>query len=203
MAGLAAFLATVTLAGDDAAAEGGDDRRHVRAAARLHRSRRNHLRRPGGRAREGVPGRAAVARGARLRDAGRGVADGSRDRARARAQTAWTSTFAPVFDAATGRSGRGSSARLSIGVAFARGLGDAACAKHFPGLGTAAVSTDERAHVDAHIRPQRPRAVPHRDPGGAAVRDGRTRSTGRPVARDDRPSIYRLLRSARLPTASR
>jgi len=39
-------------------------------------------------------------------------------------------------------------------VAFARGLGDAACVKHFPGLGTAPVSTDDRPHVDARIRPR-------------------------------------------------
>jgi beta-N-acetylhexosaminidase len=33
-------------------------------------------------------------------------------------------------------------------------LGDAACPKHFPGLGTAAYSTDDRPHVDAHVRPR-------------------------------------------------
>ncbi|MBA3844921.1 MAG: glycoside hydrolase family 3 protein, partial [Actinobacteria bacterium] len=42
----------------------------------------------------------------------------------------------------------------AIARAFARGLGSAACVKHFPGLGTAAYSTDERPHVDAHVRPQ-------------------------------------------------
>src|SRR5205814_8507544 len=42
-----------------------------------------------------------------------------------------------------------------LGVAFARGLaaaGVGACAKHFPGLGSAATSTDERPHVDAVLR---------------------------------------------------
>jgi len=60
--------------------------------------------------------------------------------------------FAPVLDAPDGPLGSRQFRRGAIGVAFARGLGDAACVKHFPGLGTAAVSTDERPHVDAHVR---------------------------------------------------
>jgi beta-N-acetylhexosaminidase len=42
----------------------------------------------------------------------------------------------------------------AFGVAFARGLsagGTAACVKHFPGLGTAPISTDEDPHVHARI----------------------------------------------------
>jgi beta-N-acetylhexosaminidase len=62
--------------------------------------------------------------------------------------------LAPVLDAPDGPLGSRQFRRGSIGVAFARGLGDAACVKHFPGLGTAAVSTDERPHVDAHVRPR-------------------------------------------------
>jgi len=62
--------------------------------------------------------------------------------------------FAPVLDTADGPLGSRHFRRGSIGVAFARGLGDAACPKHFPGLGSAAYSTDERPHVDARIRPQ-------------------------------------------------
>jgi beta-N-acetylhexosaminidase len=62
--------------------------------------------------------------------------------------------FAPVLDAPDGPLGSREFRSGSIGVAFARGLGDAACVKHFPGLGTAAYSTDERPHVDAHVRPQ-------------------------------------------------
>jgi len=39
-----------------------------------------------------------------------------------------------------------------LGVAFARGLGLRACVKHFPGLGSARISTDERPHVEARVR---------------------------------------------------
>jgi beta-N-acetylhexosaminidase len=62
--------------------------------------------------------------------------------------------FGPVLDAADGPLGSRQFRSPSIAAAFARGLGDAACVKHFPGLGTAAVSTDERPHVDAHVRPR-------------------------------------------------
>jgi beta-glucosidase-like glycosyl hydrolase len=62
--------------------------------------------------------------------------------------------FAPVLDAPDGPLGSREFARPEYAVAFARGLGRAACAKHFPGLGTAAYSTDERPHVDAHVRPR-------------------------------------------------
>jgi beta-glucosidase-like glycosyl hydrolase len=60
--------------------------------------------------------------------------------------------FAPVLDAPDGPLGARQFARTEYAVAFARGLGRAACAKHFPGLGTADYSTDERPHVDAHVR---------------------------------------------------
>jgi beta-N-acetylhexosaminidase len=59
--------------------------------------------------------------------------------------------LAPVLDL-RGPLGARHFRRPSLGIAFARGLGDAACVKHFPGLGTAAVSTDERPHVDARTR---------------------------------------------------
>jgi beta-N-acetylhexosaminidase len=62
--------------------------------------------------------------------------------------------FGPVLDTSDGPLGSREFRSSAIAVAFARGLGDAACVKHFPGLGTAAVSTDERPHVDAHVRPQ-------------------------------------------------
>jgi beta-glucosidase-like glycosyl hydrolase len=62
--------------------------------------------------------------------------------------------FAPVLDAPDGPLGSRQFRAGPIGVAFARGLGDAACPKHFPGLGSAAYSTDERPHVDAKVRPQ-------------------------------------------------
>ena len=62
--------------------------------------------------------------------------------------------FAPVLDTADGPLGSRQFRRLELGVAFARGLGRAACVKHFPGLGSAAYSTDVRPHVDARVRPR-------------------------------------------------
>jgi beta-N-acetylhexosaminidase len=59
--------------------------------------------------------------------------------------------LAPVLDL-RGPLGSRHFRRPEFGVAFARGLGAAGCVKHFPGLGTAAVSTDERPHVEAHVR---------------------------------------------------
>jgi beta-N-acetylhexosaminidase len=62
--------------------------------------------------------------------------------------------LAPVLDAAGGPLGSRHFRTPARGVAFATGLlegGAGACAKHFPGLGTAAVSTDERPHVDARV----------------------------------------------------
>jgi len=60
--------------------------------------------------------------------------------------------FGPVFDTSDGPLGSREFASPQYAEAFARGLGDAACAKHFPGLGSAAISTDERPHVDARVR---------------------------------------------------
>lgn len=62
--------------------------------------------------------------------------------------------FGPVFDTSDGPLGSREFRSSAYAVAFARGLGDAACPKHFPGLGSAAVSTDDRPHVDARVRPQ-------------------------------------------------
>jgi beta-N-acetylhexosaminidase len=56
-------------------------------------------------------------------------------------------TFAPVLDLSDGPLGSRHFARPEYGVAFARGLGRAACVKHFPGLGSTPESTDEaRVH---------------------------------------------------------
>jgi beta-N-acetylhexosaminidase len=60
--------------------------------------------------------------------------------------------LAPVLDLADGPLGSRHFRRPDRALAFARGLGDAACPKHFPGLGSAAISTDERPHVDATVR---------------------------------------------------
>ena len=64
--------------------------------------------------------------------------------------------LAPVLDRPDGPLGSREFRNPLLGVAFARGLaaaGAGACAKHFPGLGSAAISTDERPHVDAIVRP--------------------------------------------------
>jgi beta-N-acetylhexosaminidase len=74
--------------------------------------------------------------------------------------------FGPVFDTSDGPLGSREFATSRYAEAFARGLGSAACAKHFPGLGSAAISTDERPHVDARIRPKD--LAPYR----AAIRAG-------------------------------
>jgi beta-N-acetylhexosaminidase len=63
--------------------------------------------------------------------------------------------LAPVLDSAGGPLGSRHFRRPSFGVAFARGLAAAktgACVKHFPGLGTAKVSTDESPRVRARLR---------------------------------------------------
>ena len=51
--------------------------------------------------------------------------------------------FGPVFDTSDGPLGSRQFRSSRLAEAFARGLGNAACAKHFPGLGSAAISTDE------------------------------------------------------------
>lgn len=63
--------------------------------------------------------------------------------------------LAPVLDSADGPLGSRHFRRPELGVAFARGLlagGTGACAKHFPGLGSTKVSTDDRPHVDGVVR---------------------------------------------------
>jgi beta-glucosidase-like glycosyl hydrolase len=63
--------------------------------------------------------------------------------------------LAPVLDAGDGPLGSRHFRRAVYGVAFARGLeaaGVGACAKHFPGLGSAAVSTDDSPGVTARVR---------------------------------------------------
>lgn len=63
--------------------------------------------------------------------------------------------FAPVLDLADGPLGSRHFRSPSFGIAFARGLvqtGVAACVKHFPGLGSTPVSTDESASVEGVVR---------------------------------------------------
>ncbi len=62
--------------------------------------------------------------------------------------------LAPVLDAPGGPLGARHFRRPAFALAFARGLaraGVAGCAKHFPGLGSARASTDERLHVPAQV----------------------------------------------------
>jgi beta-N-acetylhexosaminidase len=64
--------------------------------------------------------------------------------------------LAPVLDAADGPLGSRHFRRPDLAVAFARGVeagGVAACPKHFPGLGSTAVSTDEAPRVRGVVRP--------------------------------------------------
>jgi len=103
--------------------------------------------------------------------------------------------FAPVFDTADGPLGSRQFTRPELAVAFARGLGRRACAKHFPGLGSAPISTDERPHVEARIRPRD--LAPYR----AAIRFGlRCVMVSNAFYRGARyraplePATYRLLR---------
>jgi beta-N-acetylhexosaminidase len=141
------------------------------------------------------PARAAAAYSstAQAREAGRATGAALR---RARVEV----DLAPVLDAPDGPLGSRQFRRAQLGVAFARGLaasGEAACAKHFPGLGSAAVSTDDDPHVVAVVRPWELAGFT------AAIRAGVPcvmvnhafyRSLGRRRASLE-PATYRLLRS--------
>ena len=59
--------------------------------------------------------------------------------------------FAPVLDTPDGPLGSRHFADPAFGIAFARGLGAAACVKHFPGLGSTTESTDA-ARVHGAVR---------------------------------------------------
>ena len=83
-----------------------------------------------------------------------GAFAGGRATARALRRAGVGVDFAPVFDTADGPLGSRQFVRSELAVSFARGLARRACAKHFPGLGSAAISTDERPHVEARIRPR-------------------------------------------------
>jgi beta-N-acetylhexosaminidase len=108
--------------------------------------------------------------------------------------------FAPVLDSADGPLGSRHFRRPSYGLAFAGGLeraGVAACAKHFPGLGSAPVSTDASTSVRARVRPHELGVF------RAAIRAGVPcvmmshafyRGLGRGRASLD-PAAYRLLRA--------
>jgi beta-N-acetylhexosaminidase len=107
--------------------------------------------------------------------------------------------LAPVLDLAGGPLGSRHFRAPAFGIAFARGLAAGragACAKHFPGLGTARSSTDESTKVHAVVTP--------RELGGfrRAIRAGipcvmvsHAYYTNRgPRRASFEPSVYRLLR---------
>ena len=96
------------------------------------------------------PGRSA----SELRTAGEGFAAG-RATGRALRRAGVHVDLAPVLDAPDGPLGVRHFRAASIAVAFGRGLaagGAGACAKHFPGLGSASVSTDEQPRVFSRVR---------------------------------------------------
>ena len=108
--------------------------------------------------------------------------------------------LAPVLDEPDGPLGARHFDRPEYGVAFARGLAAGragACVKHFPGLGSAAVSTDERPHVNAAVRESEVRAFRAAvEAGVPCVMIGHAfyRRLGRFRASLE-PRTYRLLRS--------
>jgi beta-N-acetylhexosaminidase len=108
--------------------------------------------------------------------------------------------LAPVLDSPEGPLGSRQFRRASIGVSFGRGLalsGEGSCAKHFPGLGSAAVSTDDAPHVDAVVRSREVagfRTAVHAGVPCVMVDHAFYRSLGRRRASLE-PATYRLLRS--------
>jgi beta-N-acetylhexosaminidase len=78
-----------------------------------------------------------------------------RDTGRALREAGIHVDLAPVLDLPDGPLGARQYRSPFFGVTFARGLaagGAGACAKHFPGLGTLAVTTDDRPYVRGHVR---------------------------------------------------
>ena len=108
--------------------------------------------------------------------------------------------FAPVLDSAGGPLGSRHFRRPSHALAFASGLqraGVAACAKHFPGLGSAPVSTDDSTSVRARVRPQELatfRAAIERGVPCVMMSHAFYAGLGRGRASLD-PAAYRLLRA--------
>jgi beta-N-acetylhexosaminidase len=108
--------------------------------------------------------------------------------------------LAPVLDLPDGPLGARQFRSPFFGVAFARGLaagGAGACAKHFPGLGTLAVSTDKRPYVRGRIRDAD--LAPYRaaiEAGVPCVMIGHgVYATLGPRRAVVEPATYRLLRS--------
>ncbi len=108
--------------------------------------------------------------------------------------------LAPVLDLAGGPLGSRHFAEPAEALAFARGLnagGTAACPKHFPGLGSARLSTDEDPHVRARLLPAEVRAFRKAVAEGAAcvmVGHAFYRRVGAERRASFNPAAYRLLR---------
>jgi beta-N-acetylhexosaminidase len=109
--------------------------------------------------------------------------------------------LAPVLDLAGGPLGSRHFRNPALGIAFARGLaaGKAgACAKHFPGLGTARVSTDESPKVHARVTPRELAGFTRAIRAGVPcvmVSHAYYRNRG-PHRASFEPSVYRLLRGS-------
>jgi beta-N-acetylhexosaminidase len=107
--------------------------------------------------------------------------------------------LAPVLDHRDGPLGWRHFRRPAFALAFARGLavsGAGSCVKHFPGLGSAAVSTDEAPHVRAVLRRTELRVFRHAVRAGVPcvmVGHAEYREFGRLRASFNRRA-YRLLR---------
>ena len=108
--------------------------------------------------------------------------------------------LAPVLDLPDGPLGSRQFRSPRFGVSFARGLAAGrvgACVKHFPGLGSLPVSTDDRPYVQGHVRDADLR--PYRAAVEAAVPcvmvGHGVYSTLGPRRATLEPATYRLLRS--------
>jgi beta-N-acetylhexosaminidase len=108
--------------------------------------------------------------------------------------------LAPVLDLAEGPLGSRHFTAPAEALAFARGLragGTAACPKHFPGLGSARISTDEDPHVRARVLPAEVRAFRKAAVGGVdCVMVGHAfyERFGLERRASFNPAAYRLLR---------
>jgi beta-N-acetylhexosaminidase len=135
----------------------------------------------------------------RMRTAAEAFAAG-RDTGRALRSEGVHVDLAPVLDDPDGPLGSRHFDRPANAVAFARGLAAGragACAKHFPGLGSAPVSTDNRPHVPAVVRKSELRTFRAAiEAGVPCVMTGHAfyRKLGRFRASIE-PATYRLLRS--------
>jgi len=108
--------------------------------------------------------------------------------------------LAPVLDSPGGPLGARQFRRASIGLAFGRRLAatrEGWCAKHFPGLGSAAISTDDSPHVNVVLRPRELAgfgAAIAADVSCVMVNNAFYGTLGRRRASLE-PATYRLLRS--------